>query len=282
MLQTAGAVTLWDLDWPPERRIGMVRGGGGGGGGGDDDDDDAPQEQQLTRDGLLRQLDSDLAWLESVKIMDYSLLVGVEDPPSPGSALPTIEAAQLAGRCHFVAQDGRRYHLGLIDLLQYWSGVGPCTCVCPRAGMLCTLGTGSRRISPAIGRAHEGGFIGCCAVYLGGKQIEGWAKGLFGSRKKKKKFTASPSSPSSAAAAHPEVTAVAPDVYRQRLMDWVQTIIVESSESDAGGAPEPEPEPEPAPTTQRTLPSSPPVPEPEPEPEPVADPEPVSEPEPVS
>jgi hypothetical protein len=52
-----GAVTLWDLDWPEDRVITTT-----------------PEK----RASLLGMLDRDLAWLQSVNVMDYSIMIGVE------------------------------------------------------------------------------------------------------------------------------------------------------------------------------------------------------------
>ena len=116
MRQTAGCVTLWDLDWPEERRIAV----------------DAEQRARL-----LRQLDQDLAWLERMRVMDYSLLLGVEPPP-----LATVEPVQQAGRYHFVGHDGQRYHIGLIDMLQHWTGM---------VYALCTAVTSNVSVSRVLG-----------------------------------------------------------------------------------------------------------------------------------
>jgi hypothetical protein len=53
-----GAVTLWDLDWPVDRVITTTA---------------------EVRGSMLRLLERDLAWLQSVKVMDYSVMIGVEE-----------------------------------------------------------------------------------------------------------------------------------------------------------------------------------------------------------
>ena len=65
----AGQVTLWDLDWPAERRVVLPA---------------------AARAALLEQLGRDLAVLEAANVMDYSLLLGTPDTPE----------ASL-GCCHF-------------------------------------------------------------------------------------------------------------------------------------------------------------------------------------
>ncbi|KAJ8602173.1 hypothetical protein CTAYLR_003540 [Chrysophaeum taylorii] len=119
-----------------EQPLNYSRGGGGGGGcvGKDDDlQDDLhidPRDAAL----LLAQLDRDSRFLASQNIMDYSLLIGVDDLPRPplcctdnnrNSTSSSSSSSFLvqAEACRYDATFGgpSAYTLAIIDLLQEWN-----------------------------------------------------------------------------------------------------------------------------------------------------------------
>eukprot|EP01046_Picozoa_sp_COSAG06_P011137 COSAG06_NODE_628_length_13649_cov_20.848930_2_plen_177_part_00 len=173
MLRTAGAVTLWDRDWPKERRLVV---------------------SATARRTLLTQLDADLAWLESVRVMDYSFLLGIE-PPS--AAEPEHEHEPELELCADTTTE-------------LMTGSGP-------QGQACSASTWTGRhvLRGVDGTCLHIGVIDLLQMWTKGKRIEGWAKGL-----------RSPKKHGGNSSEVDEVSAVAPDRYRERVQQWVETIIV--------------------------------------------------------
>jgi hypothetical protein len=66
------------------------------------------------RSRILSRLHDDVALLKKFLLMDYSLLVGVHNPALGGESGPCVDC--IAG------PDGKKYYLGIIDILQVYSG----------------------------------------------------------------------------------------------------------------------------------------------------------------
>merc|ERR1711990_1149964 len=72
------------------------------------------------RNKLLNCIKRDTAWLASLRLMDYSLLVAIKES-APAGTSASGEGGALTANRPILAPNGKAIHTSIIDFLQKWT-----------------------------------------------------------------------------------------------------------------------------------------------------------------